>query len=154
MNTGGSPAILVAEDDPDDLFLLMRALVKSGITIPAHFVHDGREVIDYLLGEPPYQDRTAYPLPSLLLLDLMMPRLNGFEVLTWLQLQPGLRRLPVVVLSGSDRQPDIDRAHALGASVYVVKPQDPAQLINIVTRLKEKYALYPRGTPRLECLSA
>src|SRR6185436_18985237 len=95
--------VLVAEDDPSDAFLLQRAFAASGVPAVLHFVRDGQEAIDYLGGEANYANREAHPLPDLLLLDLKMPRLNGFDVLAWLRQQPGLRRLPVTVLTSSDQ---------------------------------------------------
>ncbi len=137
---GKSVTILVAEDDPSDALLLKRAFGKAGLD-GMLFVRDGQEAIDYLSGEPPFEDGTAYPLPHLLLLDLQMPRVNGFEVLEWLRRQPRFDHLPAVVLSGFERQADIDRVYALGANFYVVKPQDPEQLNRVVHHLKEKYGL-------------
>ena len=87
--------VLIAEDDPGDVFLLQRAFSTAGVSASLHFVRDGQEAIDYLGGEASFADRTAYPLPELMLLDLKMPRLNGFDVLEWLRKQPGLRRLLV-----------------------------------------------------------
>jgi CheY-like chemotaxis protein len=134
-------AVLVAEDDLDDVFLLRRAFSKAGVATGLKFVRDGQEVIDYLSGVPPYDNRTKYPLPGLLVLDLKMPRVTGFEVLEWLQSDEMRRRLPVVVLSGSGRPDDIERAYSLGANYYAVKPQDIDQLRSLVERLKLKYRL-------------
>ena len=86
-----------------------------------HFVRDGQEAINYLEGEAAYEDREQYPLPDLMLLDLKMPRLNGFDVLSWLRQQPGLKRLLVTVLTSSDHPNDINRAYDLGVNSYLVK---------------------------------
>jgi CheY-like chemotaxis protein len=138
--------ILVAEDDPGDALLLKRAFGKAGVE--GHwFVRDGLEAQDYLAGRPPFHDRSSFPFPRLLILDLKMPRVSGFEVLAWLREQPEFRRLPVVVLSGFEGQHDIDRAYALGANLYVIKPQDPEQLLSVVERLKRKYLLDPAELP-------
>src|ERR1041385_4413645 len=102
--------ILVAEDNPEDAFLLKRAFLQAGINVRLDFVQDGEEVIHYLKGENGFSDRTAFPFPTLLLLDLKMPRLDGFDVLRWLQGQGGLRRLPVTVLSSSDQPKDVNQA--------------------------------------------
>jgi CheY-like chemotaxis protein len=127
--------ILVAEDDPADAFFLQRAFSKSGIAIGLHFVRDGQEVIDYLRGAPPFDVRSAHPLPHLLLLDLKMPRLNGFDVLDWLRRQPGLKRLSVVIFSSSEECEDINQAYDLGANSYLVKPHAIEELAKIVERL-------------------
>src|SRR5580765_2760140 len=96
--------ILVAEDNPDDAFLLKRAFAQAGINVRLDFVQDGEQVIHYLKGENGYGDREAHPFPVLLLLDLKMPRLDGFDVLEWLRQQPGgLKRLLVTVLTSSDQ---------------------------------------------------
>jgi len=132
--------ILVVEDDADDALLLQRALGRSSFAMPVQFVRDGQEAVDYLEGRDPFMDRRRHPLPSLILLDLKMPRMDGFEVLEWLRQQPVLGRLLVVVLSASPREEDINRAYALGANSYLVKPNDSAQLNELVMRL-EKYWL-------------
>src|SRR5947208_11973317 len=114
--------ILVAEDDADDAFFLQRAFKKLGIPTSLKFVHDGQEAIDYLHGDAQFADRLRYPLPDLLLLDLKMPRLTGFEVLGWVRKQHNLRRLPVVIFSSSGELTDINRAYDLGANSYLIKP--------------------------------
>ena len=128
--------ILVAEDDPNDIMLLRRAFYKAGVEVPIHFVRDGQEVIDYLQGQPPFEDPAQNPVPTLLLLDLKMPKLNGFEVLEWLRRQAFLHRLPVVIFSGSSEPEDRRKAYSLGAGSYVVKPQDPDQFMEVVRVLK------------------
>jgi len=138
--------ILVAEDDPTDAFFLQRAFGKTGVSIGLEFVRDGQEAIDYLRGEPPYADRKTHPLPQLLLLDLKMPRLNGFEVLDWLRNQPQLKRLLVIVFSSSAELGDIDRAYDLGANSYLVKPHASEQLMELVHRV-EKYWLESNQGP-------
>jgi len=138
--------ILVAEDDPTDAFFLQRAFGKTGLPVGLKFVRDGQEAIDYLRGEPPFGDRSAHPLPQLLLLDLKMPRLNGFEVLHWLKTQPGLKRLLVIVFSSSAETGDINRAYDLGANSYLVKPHATEQLLELVNRV-EKYWLEANQNP-------
>ena len=127
--------ILVAEDDEADRFFINRAFTKAGIKHLV-FVEDGQEAIDYLGGEADYSDRAAYPLPDLMLLDLKMPRLNGFDVLEWLRKQPGLRRLLVTILTSSDQATDIDRAYDLGANSYLLKPHGSHELTDLVNRLQ------------------
>jgi CheY-like chemotaxis protein len=114
--------ILVAEDLDADAQLLKRAFLRAGIDVPLRFVTDGQQAIDYLKGTGAFANRTSHPLPTMLLLDLKMPLLSGFDVLEWVRLQPGLRRLLVVVFTSSDMAEDIDLAYELGANSYLVKP--------------------------------
>ena len=129
--------ILVAEDLPDNVQLLKLAFSKAGGDVPLNFVRDGAQAIDYLKGEAAFSNRNKYPLPTMLLLDLRMPRLDGFEVLKWLRLQPGLRRLVVVVFSSSDEANDINRAYDLGANSYIVKPASFTKLEETLRNLEE-----------------
>jgi|SRR6266516_706262 len=113
--------LLLVEDSPDDVFLTQRALEKAEVPNPVQVVSDGQEAIAYLKGEGPFSDRAKYPLPIVVLLDLNMPRMNGFEVLEWLRSQPTLKRLVVIILTASSRAVDVDRAYNLGANFYLVK---------------------------------
>ena len=128
--------ILVAEDELGDVLLLQRAFTKAGVKAPVHIAGNGQEVLDYLQGNPPFDDPVAYPLPTLLLLDLRLPLVDGFEVMRWIRNHPAFRHLVVVVLSSSDRPEDISLAYELGANSYVVKPDDPKELVKVVDRLQ------------------
>ncbi len=134
--------ILVAEDDPTDAYFFERAFRRTGIPVTLHFVRDGQEVLDYLQGQGQFADRRRHPLPQLLLLDLNMPRLDGFDVLTWVRQQPGLNNVLIVMFSSSDEPRDINRAYGLGANSYLVKPHSMAELTALVGRFK-KYWLEP-----------
>lgn len=114
--------ILLADDSSDDLFLLRTAFKSARLVNPLREVHDGEAAIAYLGGAPPFDDRASFPLPGLLLLDLNMPKRDGFQVLEWVRRQPVLRRLTVIVLTASLREEDLDRAFDLGASAFLVKP--------------------------------
>lgn len=116
--------VLLVEDDPTDVLLVERAFRKAGLPVPPHVVRDGDEAVAYLAGDGAYADREKHPLPALILLDLKLPRRSGLEVLAWLRSQPGLKRMPVVVLTSSRRSDDIDGAYDLGANSYVVKSLD------------------------------
>ena len=131
-----STTILLAEDDANDATLVGIALRRNVAGIPLFVVNDGVEVISYLKGEGPYADRRRFPFPDLLLLDLKMPRMDGFEVLRWLRQQPILKRMPVIVLTNSARQADAELAYEAGANSYLVKPtssEDFAKTMEVVS---------------------
>jgi len=114
--------VLLAEDDENDVFFIQRAFQHAKIENPMHVVRDGQEAIEYLSGEGKFSDRRLFPLPYLLLLDLKMPRRTGLDVLDWMHEHPEFKCLPVVMLSSSAHQIDIERAYELGANGFVVKP--------------------------------
>src|SRR2546423_5483929 len=115
--------ILLAEDDKNDIFLMGRAFDRAGIPNPLFVVHNGKEAVDYLSGAGDYANREKFPLPGLVLMDLKMPWMDGFDVLAWLRDQRQFDTLPVVVLTSSKLQSDIDKSRELGAYDYRVKPQ-------------------------------
>ena len=139
--------ILVAEDCADDLFLLEIAFQKAGVSGRLHSVTNGAETVDYLKGKGAYGDRAVYPFPDILLLDLNMPRLNGFEVLDWVRQDSDCKRLVVYVLSASARESDVDRAYDLGANGYLVKPSGSHELVALVRALDQwhDFARLPRA---------
>ncbi len=143
-----SGTILLVEDDPNDVLLIRRALRNAMIANPLREVADGDEAIAYLSGVDGYGDRDAHPLPALVLLDLKLPRRDGFEVLRWIRAQPGLRRLPVVVLTSSRETADVNRAYDEGANSYLVKPVAFDALLELVRRVDE-FWLYLSETPEL-----
>lgn len=123
-----SGIILIVEDNEDDVFALLRTLKKIGITEGLYVVRDGQQAVNYLAGVGTYSDRTSFPLPSRVLLDLKLPYLNGFEVLDWIRKQPQFRALQVALLTGSDEARDHAQATSLGISHYLVKPASPEDL--------------------------
>ena len=128
--------ILVVEDDPNDVLLIQRAFAKARILNPVRTVSNGDEAVAYLSGSGPYGDRATYPVPVLVLLDLKLPRRSGLEVLGWIRSQPGLKRLPIVVLTSSKESIDINRAYDLGANSYLVKPVGFDSLLELVKSLE------------------
>ena len=130
-------AILIAEDDENDVFLLKRAFHQAQFDNPLQVVPNGEDAIAYLRGDSPFDDREKHPIPALVLLDLKMPRKNGFEVLAWMRQHPEFNPLAVVVLTSSQESADINRAYALGANSYLVKPANFLSLVDMITRLKE-----------------
>ncbi len=129
--------ILLVEDNPDDATLVCTAVERTLAGIRVLVVGDGGEAIRYLSGVPPYDDRTAYPFPDLVLLDLKMPSVDGFEVLRWIRSQPGLLGLPVIVLTGSVLADDNALAYESGASSYLVKPNSFEELLKTIKSLGE-----------------
>ena len=117
-----NPTILLVEDDESSAMLMSTVFARAGFAPPLQLASDGVEAIAYLSGEGVYADRTKFPLPTVMLLDLNMPRKNGFEVLEWIRRQPGLKPLHVYVLSASSLDEDIRRCYNLGANSYLVKP--------------------------------
>ncbi len=131
-----APPILLAEDDEDDILFIRRAYEKTQLPHELIVTNDGYQVVDYLQGQPPYTDRKRYPLPALLLLDIKMRLMDGFEVLSWLKTHRQLNGLPAVVLSSSTAVSDIKRARELGARDYLIKPSDPKKLVPMLQGLK------------------
>ena len=128
--------ILVAEDNDDHVVLVKRAFQQASFLNPLQVVPDGAEAIAYLNGDGQYADRTEYPLPGLLLLDLKMPNKDGFEVMAWIREQPALGALRIIVLTTSDRVDDLQRAYELGASSFLVKPIDFRDFAQLAPALK------------------
>jgi len=124
------------DDDINDSELLRAAIRKANLPCALQQVQDGEQAVAYLNGTGGYQDRERYPLPSLVLLDLKMPCLSGFEVLKWIRGHKTLNRLPVIMLSGSALQEDIHRAYEAGATSYLVKPLGFQALVKLMKSLK------------------
>ena len=143
-----SAVILLADDGEDDVTLVRRAFKKAGLLNPLQVVKDGDEAIAYLKGEGAYRNRLEFPLPDLLLLDLKMPRKNGFEVLQWIRAQPSLSALRVVVLTSSEEVVDVNRAYQLGANSFLVKPVDFDHFVNVVHAL-QGYWLWMSRAPEI-----
>ena len=146
-----SNTILLVDDNDDDVFALRRALQKANTANPQQVVTNGRDAVAYLGGTGKYADRSQYPLPFLVFLDLKMPLLDGFEVLGWMREQPSLAGIVVVVLTGSDELKDHQRAYALGARSYLVKPPTPGDLQQVLQSM-DSYWL--RGSERGPVVSA
>lgn len=127
----GLALILLVEDNADDAALLRRAFIKARVTNPLHLARSGEEALAYLSGSGRYADRNEFPLPSLVLLDLNMPGMDGFGVLRWIRQDPVLKGLRVVVLSSSDSMRDVNQAYQLGANSFLIKPADFDRFVEI-----------------------
>ena len=148
---------LLVEDNPDDSFLIEQEFKRSNPGIRVYTVQDGIEACRYLEGAGCYSDRKAFPLPDVILLDLKMPRFSGFDFLEWLRMKATAHvgAIPVVVMSGSAAQPDVDRAYALGVNSYVVKPVEWKQFRQKIKALGSywgEHVATPRPTPVLQAL--
>ena len=143
-NELGESVILLVEDSEEDILLLKRAFRNARIANSLNVVKDGEQAIQYLSGSGPHADRDRYPLPFLLLLDLRLPKLSGFEVLAWIRERSQLDDLIVVVLTNSDHVPDVTRAHELGAKSYLVKPGNFEELVEMMKRIRGRWLLLDR----------
>lgn len=132
----GHPPILLVEDDENDMLFVLRAFHKSAILNPLQVCRDGDSAVAYLEGTGEYADRARFPLPVFILLDLKLPRRSGLEVLRWVKERPLLKRIPVVVLTSSRDDLDVDRAYELGANSYIMKPVSFETLLELVKSLQ------------------
>jgi CheY-like chemotaxis protein len=139
--------ILLVEDNPVDVLLIRRAMKQAQVINPVQVVNDGDAAVQYLQGSDEFIDRSTYPLPMLVLLDLKLPRRNGFEVLQWLREQPLLRRLPVVILTSSGETPDLERAYDLGVNSYLIKPVEFEALRHLIATLTHYWSTLNTSPP-------
>ena len=127
--------ILIAEDTEGDRVLLRLGLEGEALPFSFRFVGDGQEAVEYLEGLGPFGDRARFPLPSLLITDIKMPRMDGLELLAWLRAQEAWKRLPVIVWTSSDLAQDREIAERCGATAYVVKTYriiPPTELVKAI----------------------
>ncbi|MBN1523276.1 MAG: response regulator [Spirochaetales bacterium] len=127
--------ILVADDDADDRLLIKEAFEEARLLNPIHFVEDGEELFDYLKRRKKYTDMRDKPMPGLLLLDLNMPKKNGFEALKEIKSDESLRQLPIVVFTTSKIEEDIYRSYNLGVNSFITKPVTFQSLVSVMETL-------------------
>lgn len=139
--------ILQVEDDESDVFLIRHAFGKAGIPYAVRVVPDGEVAVEYIAGKGSFGNRTLYPAPTLVLLDLKMPKLDGFEVLRWIRADPNHRHLPVIILSSSAEARDVEMARSSGANSYVVKPLSVDARVDFVEAIRHYWLTY-HVTPR------
>lgn len=128
--------VLLVEDDPDDVFFLEDAFATAGMPGALRVVRDGEDAVAYLLGEAAYADRALHPAPTLILLDLKLPRKSGLEVLQWRRERPALLRIPVIVLTSSRSEADMTAAYESGANSYLVKPVSSDAQLDMVKAIR------------------
>jgi CheY-like chemotaxis protein len=138
--------ILHVEDDPNDVLLIGRAFRKAELAAQIQVVNDGEQAVQYLGGTHAFAQREKFPLPALVLLDLKLPRKSGIEVLEWIRAQPGLRRLPVIMLTASKQPVDVNRAYDLSVNAYLVKPVNFDALVELVKTI-DKFWLRANERP-------
>src|SRR5688572_96617 len=148
--------ILVVDDSANDVFLLEQAFKKAAATSRLQAVPDGMEAQAYLKGEAKFSDRAVHPYPDLLLLDLNMPRMNGFEFLQWLRADSDCGYMVIYVLSASAREADVKRAYELGANSYIVKPSRMDELVSFVGAMHQwhRYTVLPTQSAHQAVLTA
>jgi len=139
--------ILLVEDNPDDKLLAQRAFKKNGINTRLVTVRDGAEALDYLFGSGDYTGRDMREMPEIILLDLKLPRVDGFEVLRRMRSQEMTRLLPVVVLSSSLEPQDLVKSYLLGANSYIRKPVDFGEFTKVVRELWTYWLSFNQNPP-------
>lgn len=140
-------AILLVEDNPDDEALALRAFRRNNITNKIVVARDGQEALDYLLGQDPLPDDSLRIFPEVVLLDLKLPRVSGFDVLRVLRSNEKTKLLPVVILTTSDEEQDRMKGYSLGANSFVRKPVDFSDFIEAVRQLGMYWLLLNQAAP-------
>lgn len=147
-NSGSeSKVILLIEDNVDDERLTLRALRRNNIMNEVVVACDGQEAIDYLFGSGSYAGRDMNVMPAVVMLDLKLPRLSGLEVLKRIREDGRTKRLPVVVLTSSEDEQQVEQAYAQGANSFIQKPNDPGEFSEMVLQLAMYWLLLNRTTP-------
>jgi len=142
--------ILVVEDNPDDEILMLRALKKNKIANPIVVARDGVEALDYLFGRGQYEGRNPSETPALVLLDLKLPKVDGFQVLKEMRADRRLKYIPVVILTSSNHDRDIIEGYDLGANSYVRKPVDFEEFVDATGKLGLYWLLVNKMPPETD----
>ncbi len=124
--------MLLAEDDYDDRYLISEALDESGVENQLFIVENGEDLLDYLKNSGKYADQEKYPKPGLILLDLNMPLMDGREALSKIKNDPELKTIPIVVLTTSQAEEDIQETYGLGITGFITKPMTFSGLVDIM----------------------
>ncbi|MGB8130604.1 MAG: response regulator [Candidatus Angelobacter sp.] len=143
----GGPVLLV-EDDVSDFRLIQRAFAKIRKGVPMIRLSHGDEAVAYLAGDAPYENRSLHPFPCVILLDIKLPRRSGFEVLEWIRTQESaLKRLPIIMLTSSSHQVDVNKAYDLGVNSYLVKPSNSSELEQLMSTFQTYWLESNAGPP-------
>ena len=145
--TDASKAILLVEDNADDVALTLRAFKRSHVMNTIAVARDGIEALDYLFGRDAHADRAGAPLPTLIILDLKLPKLDGLGVLKAIRADERTRLLPVVILTSSKEEQDLISGSSLGANSYVRKPVDFAEFVEAVKVLGIYWLMMNQSPP-------
>ena len=137
--------ILIAEDSEADIFFLLRVMGQAGVVNPIFVVRDGTEALDYLQGAGPYADRAKYPLPGIVLLDLKIPGVDGFDILRWTRSRPEMQRTLMVAVSSYDGVYGINLAYECGADTFLSKPLSTDDILNLISAFNEYWQLIRSG---------
>lgn len=129
--------ILLIDDNPMDVELALDAFREAHLTNQIEVAEDGESGLDYLTGQGRYTDRARYPVPDIILLDLKMPRVDGFEVLRRIKVTPKLKRIPVIILTSSREEGDLALSYDVGANSYLVKPVSFSGFVDIVQQIED-----------------
>lgn len=129
--------ILLIDDNPMDVELALDAFREAHLTNQIEVAEDGESGLDYLTGQGRYTDRARYPVPDIILLDLKMPRVDGFEVLRRIKVMPKLKRIPVIILTSSREEGDLALSYDVGANSYLVKPVSFSGFVDIVQQIED-----------------
>lgn len=135
MNDHEAVGVLLVEDNPRDAELTIRALKRHNLANQLFHVQDGAEALDFLFGRGKYEGRLLSAMPKVILLDLKLPKVSGLEVLRLMKQDPRLRTVPVVIITSSAEDPDMQAAYRLGANSYVVKPVKFDEFMEAMSRL-------------------
>jgi CheY-like chemotaxis protein len=122
----------MADDSEEDRFFVHRALDATRVGSFFQGVRDGQEAIDYLQAKGNFSNRSEFPFPNILLVDLKMPGMNGFELLNWLREHPACKVIPTIIFSSSAMESDVHEAYVLGANAFIVKPTSSDELSHLI----------------------
>ena len=139
--------ILLVEDNPMDVILTLDAFKEAKLNNKINVAHDGEEALDYLFGRNKFSDRKLFPMPSLILLDLKMPGIDGFEVLRQIKNAGKLRRIPVVILTSSKEEGDRTLSYDIGANSYLLKPVAFNGFVDVVKKIDDYWFSLNIGAP-------
>jgi two-component system response regulator len=141
--------LLIAEDSESDVFFMLRVMDQAGVLNPIYVVRDGNETLAYLQGARQYADRSAYPIPGIVLLDLKMPGIDGFDILRWKKTQPNLQHTLMVAVSSFDGIYAINLAYETGADTFLSKPLSSDDILNLITAFENYWQLTHLAAPKL-----